>query len=281
MFDEEIIINRQRIRNRCRSSAVLSTWPAGYRRLVFLFALLVIGTPTAAGGEGKLSVEGTEFVLMTSDGRVLRSMDLVGARIRFGTLESGNQATIESVERDGPIFLHHFTIRGHQGAQTELCTPDTEGRSLGFPVDDGHGGFELTCTSGAVGKCIRWGYHPWEERSGGPPLRALHEACVRMVRADYGGDDNTATRDGTFVYFCDRFGVKPCGENPPFEFEAAWGVAGATCVARPRIPILISLDHLLERYPRLKGRVGASCTEKTAFTNGAALLLNRSAANKP
>jgi ADYC domain len=120
---------------------------------------------------------------------------------------------------------------------------DAEGRSLGFPVPDGRGGFDLACTSGAVGKCIRWGYRLWEEEPGGPPLRALHQACLHMTRADYGGDGQATTRDGTVIALCDRAGVRPCRDRMPMEFEAAWGVDGAVCVARPRIPENISLDH--------------------------------------
>ena len=50
---------------------------------------------------------------------------------------------------------------------------DDRSQSTLFPerLDDY---IELTCTSGAIGKCIRWGYRHWEEQSGGPPLRALH-----------------------------------------------------------------------------------------------------------
>jgi len=161
----------------------------------------------------------------------------------------------------------------------DLCLPDADGRSLGFPVPDGRGGFTLTCTSGAIAKCIGWGYRPWDEHPGGAPLKALHRACMHMVRADYGGNGSTGTRDGTPVHVCDRFGIRPCTKQPPLAFEAAWGERGATCVARPRVPDLLSLDELRERYPRLKGGLGpASCTQERAARNPAALLFNRSGA---
>jgi hypothetical protein len=117
-----------------------------------------------------------------------------------------------------------------------LCDPDATGRSRGFPMPNDRGGFDLTCTSGAVGKCIHWGYRPWEERPGGPPLQALHQACVHMARADYGGDGHGMTRDGTLIFFCDRFGIYACELGALMAFEAGWGTDSATCVARPRIP---------------------------------------------
>ena len=41
-------------------------------------------------------------------------------------------------------------------------------------------------------KCVRSGYRPWDEQPGGAPLRALHQACIHMMRADYGGEDDLA-----------------------------------------------------------------------------------------
>ena len=146
-------------------------------------------------------------------------------------------------------------------------------------MPDGRGGFTLTCTSGAVGKCVRWGYRPWEERPGGPPLAALHEACVRMARADYGGDGRPTTRAGTVIHWCDRYGVHPCGEaaDAPVPFEAAWAADGAACVAHPRIPENVSLEQLAERYPRLRSHLGPeACSEEGAMRDPAALLFNRS-----
>ena len=175
------------------------------------------------------------------------------------------------------MLLHHFVIRNEDGTRSEFCTPDGAGESLGFPVPDDKGGFELTCTSGAIGKCVRWGYRFWEEKPGGPPLHALHQACIHMTRADYGGDGSTFTRDGTIIYMCDRFGVRPCVENAPMQFEAAWGVDGAVCVARPRVAEITTLEALAEKYPGLASHLGANaCSEESAIRDPAALLFNRS-----
>ncbi len=247
----------------------------------FALAALATAVPASAFAQA-LTVEGTEFVLTMADGHVLRSSDLVGATLKVRSEGHDIEVMIKSVEEDpysvgGQVFLHHFLVKDDIGKLTDLCAPDAQGKSLGFPVPDGRGGFDLTCTSGAVGKCVRWGYRPWEEKPGGPPLRALHQACTHMVRADYGGDGHATTREGTLIDIYDRFNIQTSDKDAPMTFEAAWGVDGAICVAHPRIPENISLEQLAEHYPRLKPHVGpAACTEENAKRNPAALLFNRS-----
>jgi hypothetical protein len=191
--------------------------------------------------------------------------------------------TIAAVEEDrqangGRVLLHRFVVADHGGGSSDLCTPDAAGRGLGFPLPDGHAGIEITCTSGAIGKCVRWGYRFWEERPGGPPLRAMYRACVHLARADYGGDGRPATRPGVAIHICDRAGIRPCRDDAPMAFEAAWGAEGATCVAHSRVPELASLRQLASLYPVLRGSLGAdACTEETARADPSTLLFSRSA----
>jgi hypothetical protein len=250
--------------------------------LAMCLAMCLAGVlPAGAVAQTGLTVDGTEFVLRLDDGRILRGSDLKGATLKMRTAAGALNVTIRDAEEDpqavgGRVLLHHFVTSDAGGKAADLCLPDADGKSLGFPVPDARGGFELTCTSGAIAKCIRWGYRPWDGLPGGAPLRALHRACVHMVRADYAGDGSTHTRDGTLIYVCDRFGVRPCEKNAPLAFEAAWGELGATCVARPRVPQLVSLDALARRYPRLRGALGPACAQESAAHDPAALLFNRS-----
>jgi hypothetical protein len=244
-----------------------------------LALLLLAAAPAISSAQTRLAVEGTEFVLALPDGGTLRSTDLIGATLKIGAPGGDLEVTIESVEEDpyatgGRVMLHRFVVKDQRGQPVEMCTADAQGRNLGFPIPDGRGGFDL---SGAVAKCIRWGYRPWEEQPGGPPLRALHRACVHMTRADYGGDGSSTTRDGTLIDIGDRFDIQRLDREGPMAFEAAWGVDGAICVARPRIAENISLAQLAERYPRLAARLGPdACTEDGAMRDPAALLFNRS-----
>lgn len=260
-------------------------------RQLCLAVLLSAAAPAIAAGqpsrftvEPGLAVEGTEFVLTTTDGRVLRSPELVGATLKLRSAGKVMNLTIQSVEEDphakgGRVVLHHFVVRDAEGKTADLCKTDAAGRSLGFPIPDGQGGLNLTCTGGAIGKCIRWGYRYWEELASGPPLRALHQACTRMMRADYGGDGQPTTRDGMLIEFYDRFGIQTPDREASMTFEAAWGVDGAICVAHPRVPENISLEQLAERYPRLRPQLGPmACTEDAAMRDPTALLFNRSRA---
>jgi hypothetical protein len=247
----------------------------------FTSAALASTVPASASAQA-LTVEGTEFVLTMADGRVLRSSDLVGATLKVRSQGRNIEVTIKSVEKDpysvgGQVFLHRFRVKHDSGKLTNLCAPDAQGKSLGFPVPDGRGGFDLTCTSGVVGKCVRWGYRPWEEKPGGLPMRALHQTCTHMARADYGGDGHATTREGTLIDIYDRFNIQTSDKDAPMTFEAAWGIDGAICVAHPRIPENISLEELAKRYPRLKFHLGPSaCTEESAKRDPATLIFNRS-----
>jgi hypothetical protein len=244
--------------------------------------LIAITASSAAAAEARLAVDGTEFVLTQADGRILRGADLTGATIKVRSSGHVMDLTIQSVEDDphakgGRVVLYHIVAIQADGKATDLCNADPAGHRLGFPVPDAKGGFELTCTSGVIAKCIRWGYRFWEERPGGPPLRALHQACTRMARADYGGDGQPTTRDGMLIDLYDRFGIQTPGRDASMSFEAAWGVDGAVCVAHPRVPENISLEQLAERYPRLKSQLGpAVCTEEAVMRNPDALVFNRS-----
>jgi hypothetical protein len=161
-----------------------------------------------------------------------------------------------------------------------MCRPDPDGVQAGFPLQLGNGeGYVLTCTSGAQGKCVRFGYKPWRNGPGGVPLLAHWRACVRMVRADYCGDGNPHTRDGTLIDMFDKLGIQKDEAEPGTAFEAAWSPAGAVCVRRVRIPDLFSLEALQRNCPRLRpDDLGKACDEARAMRDPAVLLMNRSRA---
>jgi hypothetical protein len=75
---------------------------ASLRQAIWLSVLLVGITVRAplAYAQTRLTVEGTEFVLMTADGRVLRSPDLVGATLNIKTGVGRIEVTIKSVEKN-------------------------------------------------------------------------------------------------------------------------------------------------------------------------------------
>jgi len=142
-------------------------------------------------------------------------------------------------------------------------------------------GTRLRVAHGAASRCISMGYLQWQETQDGPPLRALHTACVNMIRADYGGGGTSYTREGVKIAFCDRSGINPCRDTTPLTFEAGWGTKGATCVAHTRVPELMSVEQLVERYRHLKSVIGRdSCDGNLALQDEAALTFSRSTARE-
>jgi ADYC domain len=254
------------------------------RLLAYLLIALLAATFYPALGQeaasaSSLEVIGTLFKLTTPEGHILTSPDLTGA-ILDATDETGRMITVRidavtknnAADPDDDIWLHRFSIRDG-GGWREFCTPGPDGTVAGFPVAGiwtadgrhlrGSGGFTITCTSGAVGKCIRLGYKPWGEKEG-ESLWDYHQACVRMLRADYGGDGISHTRDGMAVDIVDRLGIQqpaPKSGGHAFEFEAAWGPDGAVCVRRTRVAEILSTQELAERYPHLASRIGPECSE--------------------
>jgi hypothetical protein len=234
-----------------------------------------------AAGPG-LVVDGTEFVLTDADGSIRRSADLVGAELDVGDL----RVRIDGVSRDREdpsIWLHRFSV--HDGSVwSPLCEPDADGVQAGFPLAgdfDANGAlvetpglFSLTCTSGAQGKCVRFGYAYWKRAADGTRLEPLYQACLRMVRADYCGDGRAATRDGTMIDVYDDHGIQSPTRDPGFRFEAGWSARGAACVEHARLAD-DTLGALVARCPRLAANTGLGCTEAAARAAGA-VLFNRS-----
>lgn len=246
-----------------------------------LLASCAAPKPDASG----LLVEGTSFRLKLG-GQQLGSADLVGAVLQSEFERRPVRVRIDAVERDPTqvnhvVWLHTLSAQQSDGSWKTLCTPGPDGRAQGFPLAgasrpngtfDAHAGvgFEWVCTSGAQGKCVRYGYLPWATAPDGSPLGRVHDACVLMLRADYGAANAPATRDGVAVGSTDRWGLRKV-EVPadPEWFEAGWDAQGAVCVRHPRLRDGLTLAQLEARHPRLKGRTGIICTPEFAFANGA------------
>lgn len=249
------------------TSRALALAPAA-AAMITVMAAACSESERPVNAEPQLSASEGELTLSTPTGAVWRSEDLVGATLAFGELTVRLESVQIESTRHGDIVLHDFVVLDHVNGESELCHADPMGERWSLPVLDEQGNVELVCTSGAKGKCARAGYWPGE-----PATAALHEACVRMTRADYGGDGSTATRDGTGIAFCDRAGLNPCWGDE-VEIAAAWSAEGATCVARTRVPELLGLTELGERYPALKAQSGASCTMTAAWEDPRALLFS-------
>jgi hypothetical protein len=90
----------------------------------------------------------------------------------------------------------------------------------------------FACEGFALYKCIDIGYAPWdnEDRT---QLADHHQACVRMIRADYCGDGQSWTVNGTLINVYDDIDIQLDTESWPVEAE--WDVNGARCLSHQRI----------------------------------------------
>jgi hypothetical protein len=236
-----------------------------------------------------VEADATEFKATLTDGRILRSRDLVGARLVIAMGGQTIRVRLDAVERDpdakGTVWLHTFSTQMADGSWQNVCDAGPDGRRQGFPIagrprPDGllepaePGVFELACTSGALGKCVRFGYRPWASADG-TDLRGVYNACIRMVRADYCGDGTPTTNEGQRIDIYDDHGIQRPENEAAMDFEAGWTANGAACVRHVRVKENVTLDALVAACPRLRNRVGPVCSEDVARGLGARLF-NRS-----
>lgn len=100
--------------------------------------------------------------------------------------------------------------------------------------------FTPACLGSALAKCVLWGYAPWAEvqecsssKCASQAIADWHQACTRMVRADYCGNGVPHTRNGTPIDPWDSLGIQVRSPEQ-WEMEAEWGVDGAQCIRHTR-----------------------------------------------
>ncbi|WP_428310746.1 ADYC domain-containing protein [Hydrocarboniphaga sp.] len=260
--------------------------------LACLSLMLTVAGPRAIAADTvtapDLTAEHTGFVLKLADGRVLSGQQMQGAIVHMA-IEGGKVASIKLASivpdpKDPDILRHEFQVQNEAGEWKPACQANFYGETWGFPIalPEGHPGREapitLTCSSGAVGKCVRFGYKPWAKGPHGEDLLPYHAACVHMVRADYVGDGTPHTKNGTDIDVYDHIGIQSSESqaDPQFGFEAGWSPTGAVCVAHTRWRDVMTTENLLKTYPQFAKT--PRCDDKTATALGA-LVFNRSKLN--
>jgi hypothetical protein len=209
-------------------------------------------------------------LLAERDGVTLRGTALAGARL-IGDASDGTQTAsvdyqIDAVETEtaandptgtGNTFLYTFEQLA-SGSWVSACDPDEDGREAAIPIGatwDATGAriessthFTFGCTSAVIGKCYRWGYRPWLTGYGGANFVNMHQTCTRLARADYCGNGESHTHDGTDINVWDRLPapgpIQKHGLLPPlgYIFEAGWNTNGAVCLSRARWLLSAGLD---------------------------------------
>ncbi len=185
-----------------------------------------------------------------NDGWHLFGQDFVQAHF-LGNLGDGSQVELrvdsathgEGANAD--VWRYLVSYRSPVDGQWRPICRDTSGQPAAAIAVDGYwdyrqgmpgvGGrkyedprvFTFACEGAAIAKCIHFGYKPWAS-AGGVSLAAHHQACTRLIRADYCGDGTSHTVNGQWVNVYDAVGVQQDTET--WSMEAEWGTEGALCV---------------------------------------------------
>jgi hypothetical protein len=191
------------------------------------------------------------------------------------TLDDGEPLTlrIDSVEpkaeRADPDVIHYFVSYESDREWLPLCGVDdnfepigaipllgrwdyTEGTETGgSKIDDAHS-FTFACEGYVLDKCVDAGYKPWlsakvcqaRNECEIVSLASYHQACTRMMRADFCGDGTAYTVDGVVVSMYDGLGIRYDSEE--WDIEAEWDEDGAVCIHQDRIDELVPtcIDYL-------------------------------------
>ena len=228
-----------------------------------------------------VGVDGTQFRVMMSDGKILPQGALPGTVISFGDRQ-GHRRSIridaikpDARDRSGETVLYTFSEQDAAGAGWHnICDADPDGQRLGFPLGGSFSSdmrytpstdrVSIVCTGGAEGKCIRFGYKPWGRAPDGSSLAPYYQACLRLVRADYLGNGVGHTRNGMPIDIFDRIGVQKDEVAPGMTLEAAWGPDGALCVRHTRLANDPPLEALARQSSHLLDLVGPACDDAHA-----------------
>lgn len=153
------------------------------------------------------------------------------------------------------LYLYSVSFLGSDGRWHPACRDYTNTPVLAMPLDgawdfrqgvpgggsklDDPEHFTFACMGGALAKCVLFGYRPWATFQGGS-LASYHQACTRLVRADYCGDGASHTQNGNLINLYDELGIQQDTED--WVFEAEWDEGGARCF-----------------YPLNRSRAGIPC----------------------
>lgn len=258
--------------------------------LLTAFAAAATLPINSANADDRLTAAEGRIRVTAEDGTPRPDVSVIGREIAIGDPAAGGYiAKITGMIDDphaamDPVTLYQVRYRDPaSGTWRELCKPGPHGLALAVPVagtwsatgrfrPSQDGSFTFNCTSGAHVKCLRIGYAPWKTDADGRSLAPLHQACTRMMRADYCGTGQPFTVAGTRIQVLD-----PTRETGTLHgrFEAVWGPDGAICISRVRVPRHHPLTSVLAACPRLAETM-PECGADILGTSPEALLGNRS-----
>jgi hypothetical protein len=207
-----------------------------------------------------VAIDGGVMIGFLSNGTMAKGSAFEGAKLQ-GNLSDGTTLPmrIETVQATNDAEIFQYTVSYWNGAAWKnLCGTDagapiraiplagrwdmSTGTSTGGDFIADPNQFTFACEGAAIAKCVGAGYAPWrtvEECFDGVcqeiDLGPVHQACTRMIRADYCGDGEAHTKNGTPVDIYDAFGLQlPVNNDGTWQNEAEWSAEGALCIENLR-----------------------------------------------
>jgi hypothetical protein len=167
----------------------------------------------------------------------------------------------------GDVYLYDISYSVNGSPQwTSLCS-DASGRPVsvvplrnhwdyqtGARIDD-PSAVTFACINAALGKCVRLGYRPWATATHckgsceSVSLADHHQACTRLLRADYCGNGTSYTENGTLIEVYDDLMPTINANTMSWDLEAQWNPDGARCLGDARHAELLARG----RYPNCSG----------------------------
>jgi len=197
-----------------------------------------------------VEVRGTSLEGLLADGTAVSGEGFIGAEFDVHlSNEISVRLRIDNIRRHPDpkhedVLLYSISATGNNGERVSIChsadgspveATVVAGRwdlATGTKISSSPKYASFACIGvGAIAKCVIMGYKPWRT-VGGVSLEDSHQACTRMVRADYCGDGTPHTVNGTPIDVYDGIGVQAPDTNWPVDAE--WGPNGALCVSHPR-----------------------------------------------
>jgi hypothetical protein len=184
---------------------------------------------------------------------------------------------LDPKDPEGEVYLYGVVYQNTPASQWQnICQPDRDNVAKAIPLSgqwDTRGNhienerITFGCTNSALAKCVRWGYKPWKTVQG-QSLRDYHQACTRMVLADYCGTGVAHTQEGTEIDIYDRLGIQKQTNNSGMEFEAAWNPDGAVAISRTRFPETLAQikSECPERFKPLQRNHSADIDTSTSLS---------------
>lgn len=224
-----------------------------------------------------MQLNGTLLSATTWQGNQLVGSDLVGTTFNGVTVNGETvRLRIDSVTQgsgaNSDVYSYGLSWKGDSGWHPVCPNGATAIPTMGrwnFGRGVAGGGswtadwnfITWSCAGGAIAKCVVLGYKPWKY-VGNKSLQPYHQACTRLLRADYCGNGQPYTVDGTLVDLYDGLGIQVDTES--WSFEAEWDGNGARCMTgktRSTAPV-----------PCQASKISNSCGSNGHFNNGTLLM---------